>query len=429
MKEHNSGMRLCIYEDGYENLYPISYLRPVFELRCGRTLLREKVERVLGPADGCFVRDALAAAWREKLAFPVNDPSLLSGADLILVNGRAVFANVEIDRRGPEQVGMSGDEVVYARLNAATLQKLGEKTVGGILEAAAKALPARQIDVTVVKFPWDVVFANPAAIEDDFQAMGATGRSGKFADAAYIYGDESRVHIADSAEVHPTAVLDTTHGPIILDEGVIVYPHTRVEGPTSVGRDTLLVGGKIREETTIGPVCRVGGEVEASIIHGYSNKYHDGFLGHAYAGEWVNLGALTTNSDLKNDYSSVSVYINGKLTDSGSMKTGAFIGDHTKTGIGTFFNTGTMVGVMCNLLGSGGPLPKFLPSFCWYFNEMIAKGTGLRSLIDTARAAMGRRGVELTDADEELMKYTYEITKEERDKLVKRDRRKLRVRR
>jgi len=429
MKERNTGMRLCIYEDCYENLYPISYLRPVFELRCGRTLLREKIERALGPADGCFVRDALATAWAEKLACKVNDASLISGQDLMLVNGRAIFANVEIDRQGPEEAAMSGDEVVYARLNAATLQKLGQKTIPGILEAAAKGLPVRQLDVTVVRFPWDLVFANPAAIEDDFRVLGTTGRSGKFADGAYIYGDESQAHIADSAEIHPTAVLDTTHGPIILDEGVVVYPHTRVEGPASIGADTLLVGGKIREETSIGPVCRVGGEVEASIIHGYSNKYHDGFLGHAYIGEWVNLGALTTNSDLKNDYSTVSVYLNGKLTDSGSMKTGAFIGDHTKTGIGTFFNTGTVVGVMCNLLGSGGPLPKFLPPFCWYFNEMIAKGTGLRSLIETARAAMDRRNVELTAADEEVMRYTYEITKDERDKLVKRDRRKLRVRR
>ena len=422
-------MKLCIYEDAYEELYPLTYLRPVFELRCGHTLLREKIERVLGPADGCFVRDALAAAWAEKLPCTVNDASLLSGDDLMLVNGRAVFIGLSLEREGPEEIAMSGDEVVCARLKAATLEQLGARTVADILAAAAKSLPTRKVDVRVAKFPWDLVFANAAAIEDDFRVLGPTRKNGKFADGAYVYGDESQLHIADSAEIHPTVVLDTTHGPIILDEGVVVYPHTRVEGPASVGRDSFLVGGKIREETSIGPVCRVGGEVEASIIHGYSNKYHDGFLGHAYVGEWVNLGALTTNSDLKNDYSTVSVYIKGKLTDSESMKTGAFIGDHTKTGIGTFFNTGTVVGVMCNLLGSGKPLPKFLPSFCWYFNEMIAKGTGLRSLIETARAAMARRDIELTAADEELLRYTHEITKEERDKLIKRDRRKLRVRR
>ncbi len=421
-------MRLCIYEDSYENLYPLTYLRPVFEVRCGHTLLREKIERVLGRADGYFVRDALAKAWAEKLAGKVNEKSLLSGDDLMLVSGRAVFAGVSIKREGAEEVGVAGDEVVYARLKAETAAKLEKNNPAELVKAAAAALPNKKLDVRVVRYPWDLVFANPAAIQDDFRALGPTGKGGKFADGAFVYGDESRLHIADSAEVHPTVVLDTTGGPIILDEGVVVYPHTRVEGPAAVGKETFLVGGKIREETSIGPVCRVGGEVEASIIHGYSNKYHDGFLGHAYVGEWVNLGALTTNSDLKNDYSTVSVYIGGKLVDSGSMKTGAFIGDHTKTGIGTFFNTGAVVGVMCNLLGSGGPLPKFLPSFCWYFNDMIAKGTGLRSGIETARAAMARRKVELSEADEELLRYTHGITKEVRDRLVKRDRRKLRVR-
>ena len=142
-------------------------------------------------------------------------------------------------------------------------------------------------------------------------------------------------------------VIDAEHGPVYIDEGAEIHPFTRIEGPCYVGKKSILLGAKCREGNSIGPMCRVGGEVEESIIHGYSNKYHDGFLGHAYVGEWVNLGALTTNSDLKNDYSSVSVMLDGHTPiDTGSTKVGSLIGDHTKTSIGTLLNTGAYVGAM-----------------------------------------------------------------------------------
>jgi hypothetical protein len=169
-------------------------------------------------------------------------------------------------------------------------------------------------------------------------------------------------------------------------------------------------------------MCRVGGEVEESIIHGYSNKYHDGFLGHAYVGEWVNLGALTTNSDLKNDYGTVEVYVQGKPVDSQDTKVGVFIGDHTKTGIGCLFNTGTVVGMMSLLIPDGEPFPKTIPSFCWYFRGRVSRGRGLKPLIETARIATGRRNVELTEADAELFEKLYQITKPERDEAIKKGR-------
>ena len=143
-------------------------------------------------------------------------------------------------------------------------------------------------------------------------------------------------------------------------------------------------------------MCRVGGEVEESIIQGYSNKYHDGFLGHAYVGEWVNLGALTTNSDLKNDYSTVSVVLDGKTPiDTGSTKVGSLIGDHTKTSIGTLLNTGAYVGAMAVIAATGKPLPKFIPSFAWFLEGVVTKGFGKKALYETARMAMGRRKCQL----------------------------------
>ena len=168
-------------------------------------------------------------------------------------------------------------------------------------------------------------------------------------------------------------------------------------------------------------MCRIGGEVEGSIIQGYSNKYHDGFLGHAYVGQWVNLGALTSNSDLKNDYSEVKVTLDGRTRlPTGSTKVGALIGDHAKTSIGTLLKTGACVGAMTLLVTSGKLLPKFIPSFTWHLNDAITEGFGKEPLYATARTAMARRKCTWTEADEAMWNAVYEMTTEERREAVER---------
>ena len=164
--------------------------------------------------------------------------------------------------------------------------------------------------------------------------------------------------------------------------------------------------------------------MEESIIQGYSNKYHDGFLGHAYVGEWVNLGALTTNSDLKNDYSSVSVMLDGRRSiDTGSTKVGSLIGDHAKTSIGTLFNTGSYVGAMAVIMATGKPLPKFIPSFAWFVEGIVTKGFGKGKLYDTAKMVMSRRGCEWTATEQAMWEKIFEITSPERERAIKKGRR------
>ena len=243
---------------------------------------------------------------------------------------------------------------------------------------------------------------------------------------AAMIGPSENIYIGEGVELQPHTWIDCREGPVILSDGVTVQAHTSIHGPCFIGADTLLLEAKIREGCAIGPVCRVGGEVEESIIHGHANKYHTGFLGHAYVCEWVNLGGLTTNSDLKNDYSTVKVRVGGKEIDTGDMKVGAFIGDHTKTSIGTMLNTGSMIGIMCNLMVGASVLPKYIPSFAWYLQDRISKGLGLNYALDTARAAMGRRGVELTEPMVDLIKHAQQITSDEKLALVKKARRKLR---
>src|SRR5262249_20302252 len=154
----------------------------------------------------------------------------------------------------------------------------------------------------------------------------------------------------------------------------------------------------------------IGGEVEASIVQGHSNKYHDGFLGHAYVGEWVNLGAGTSNSDLRNDYGEVSVAVNGRQVATGRSKVGCFLGDHTKAGLGTLLNTGTAAGVFCNLLPTGGLLPRQVPSFASVWNGALVETGDIDSLLRTADRVMRRRGQALTEAHRALYRTLFEQT-------------------
>lgn len=418
-------MRVCIYEDDtYENLYPIVLIRPVYELRCGMLKLWEKVARAYPKAKlSFFMRDYMAEAWSEKLGTKVNDAEALAADDTLFVNGRALWSGVDVALDGRSEVGISGEEIVYARASAAEIAKSKATDAFGAVAALAQTLPKVVTAIKLMRYPWEIIHVNPEETTADFRAAGKTGIHGEVHEMAAIMGDKAAdIYIGKGASIHPTAVLDATGGPIYIGEGATVFPHTRVEGPSFIGDESQLVGGKIREGCSIGPVCRVGGEVEESIFHAYSNKYHDGFIGHAYICEWVNLGALTTNSDLKNDYSTVDVYVKGKLMDTDDTKVGCFIGDHTKTGIGSAFNTGTVVGMMCNLLPSGDLMPKYIPNFAWFFRGKFSKGLGLKAGLATAKTAMGRRKIELTAADEAMIRAAHDMSKDELKQIIKKSR-------
>jgi hypothetical protein len=171
---------------------------------------------------------------------------------------------------------------------------------------------------------------------------------------------------------------------------------------------------------TIGPNCRIGGEVEATIIQGFTNKYHEGFLGHAYVGEWVNLGAITSNSDLRNDYGEVAVPLQGEPIATGQAKVGCFLGDHTRTGLGSMLNTGTSIGVMCNVLPAGPLLPKHVPSFAAVLYGRVAPGFPLDQMFETARTVKGRRGQVFSPVEEQVYLDLYERTRLERERAFQR---------
>src|SRR5262249_32108130 len=180
---------------------------------------------------------------------------------------------------------------------------------------------------------------------------------------------------------------DTTAGPVLIDRGAVVHAFSRLQGPCYVGPDSWVLGARLRGGS-LGPCCRVGGEVEASIVQGHSNKYHDGFLGHSYVGEWVNLAAGTQTGDLRNDYGPVRVPVGGARVRSGLTKVGAFVGDHTKTGLNVLLNAGSAVGAFCQLLPGEGYLPREVPSFCGVSHGQLQERSDLRELFTAAAAMM-----------------------------------------
>jgi UDP-N-acetylglucosamine diphosphorylase/glucosamine-1-phosphate N-acetyltransferase len=414
-------MRVAFIEDSNAaNFHPLTLARPVFELVCGQYSLRERVVRHCGVSEwGVFVRDYLADAYRQ--AHPeahVNDFVWLSQATTVVVNGRWLpTADALREEFRHESAGSCAGQPAFFTLepfDAATVTQSGWEQS---LWLMAQAQPAAKVRGMVLEYAWDLVRQNAAMLQEDFRLVSPRHPFAQLPQVAPI-GPSENFHIAPSARIEPFVVLDASEGPITIGPGAVLEAFTRVAGPCHIGHGSRLYGANVRSGTTIGPYCRVGGEVDTSILHEHVNKYHVGFLGHSYVCPWVNLGALTTNSDLKNDYSHVRVPVGGESTDTGLTKMGCFIADHTKTAIGTLLNTGSSIGAMSMILPDGQLAPKHVPSFCKVVHGELTEGIDLEQALRTARVAMERRNCELTAAEERLWRRLYVQTRVERENAI-----------
>jgi UDP-N-acetylglucosamine diphosphorylase/glucosamine-1-phosphate N-acetyltransferase len=419
-------MRVCLFEDrGCQNLEPLALMRPVFDLLCGQTSLASKQLRFFAPCEvGVLIRPQLADLYRlHHPRIPINDATWLRSAPIVLVNGRWLPpAGVAINLAGPA-VATVGDEVVYAVLGTEQLADCSSHTIDDCLETWKQTLPVRPASGFMISYLWDLIEHNAEQIALD--SRGAIVRP--MNNPISVIGPEKRLHIDPTARLDPMVVADTTNGPVVIDYQAVIHSFSRLEGPCYVGPHTQILGAKIRAGSSVGPHCRIGGEVEASIVQGYSNKYHDGFLGHSYVGEWVNIGAGVQTSDLRNDYGEVSVIVNGERVASGSHKVGSFIGDHTKIGLGTLLNTGSNIGIFCNLLPSGSLLPKYVPSFASWWNGSLVDKSNVLELERIAGAVMRRRGWAFSDVHAALVRKLHEQAAAERRRAtVQADARRLR---
>ncbi|MBK9120253.1 MAG: hypothetical protein IPM18_11720 [Phycisphaerales bacterium] len=391
---------LGVFEDaGYAQLLPLTWLRASCELLCGCDTLLEKLRAAVpGPLARLWVRPDLAPVVARRL--PMEPPD--ASAPWCLWNARAlVSAPVAVP--APGVVWVAQGEVVAAGVAGAAISQLdGEVfTRPDRLAAWCETLrpEAPPAGVALLRYPWELVQANATELRR---------QAAQFAVATSVPNgvhlvNPAEIRLAPTARIKPGAVLDAEDGPIIVGEGALIESLAVVQGPCFIGPRTIVrPGAVLRGGTSLGPVCRVGGEVEGSILLGYSNKQHDGFLGHSYVAQWVNLGADTVTSDLKNTYGTIRVFLNGQGVESGQRFIGSTIGDHSKTGIGTLLPTGCVVGVAANVF-TAGRVPKFVPSFAWLTDEGLMPYR-VDKAVEVARTVMGRRQVELDVVEAGLLK-------------------------
>ncbi len=410
-------MRIALFEDDKAtNFLPLTWLRPVFELLCGHFSARERALRFLPVTEwGAFCRPELTDCYAEDHPeAQINAPRWLSQGRTLLLNGRWLASPGDLAKCDPDAAGLIDGEVAWITVEPWETPLFLMQDCATAADQLARSRRRVKATGKLAQYPWDLISHNSDQLVADFRARPKSLPKDMSTTQAAVLGAADDVYIDAAASIDPFVVIDARKGPVFVDVGAMVQAFTRLEGPCYIGRESQLFRTNLREGTSIGPVCRVGGEIEGAILHGYVNKYHDGFLGHGYVGPWCNLGALTTNSDLKNDYLTVKVPLIGEAIETGQKKVGCFIGDHTKTAIGSCFNTGTSVGIMCQVLPGGELLPKHIPSFSRVWHGELADGFPLEQGIATAQAAMERRGLTLSDAQEQLLQNAYRASADER---------------
>jgi UDP-N-acetylglucosamine diphosphorylase / glucose-1-phosphate thymidylyltransferase / UDP-N-acetylgalactosamine diphosphorylase / glucosamine-1-phosphate N-acetyltransferase / galactosamine-1-phosphate N-acetyltransferase len=411
---------LILYEDsGWQRLLPLVYIRPVFQLMCGMEDLLSKVRRLAGDFAivdgqnghsaaqrrpiGLWCRPAIAEVVAEHTGLPVNRDDV---EPVLLLNGRGLWHRLpECEPGETPWVGTVGPHQRIACLyaDAALMRELSPTVLLDDAQtgAALAGLPRRDVSdaVTVFDWPWEIVNANERTLITDWRQLadGAGENWGTVAQGSYLLAADS-IHIGRFTRIKPCVVIDAEQGPVWIGDNVTILPHSYVQGPAYIGDDCLLQPGSVvHAGTTVGRRSKVGGEIEASIIQGFSNKQHDGFLGHSYVGSWVNIAADCINSDLKNTYGNVRVPINGREVDTGEMFVGMLVGDYSKTGINVSFPTGAVIGFCSSVFASRSP--KFVPSFAWLDGDSEERFDERRGLA-VARKMMARRNRTMTAAEE-----------------------------
>lgn len=415
-------MNIIVFEDGsHDHFYPISLTRALWDLRTGCFTLRERIEITLRRTPGragnsaiyYFTRDYLAPFYGEtRPGLRINDYSILDTPGECLFINSLLMPGLDPEAVPENTVWMKEGVPLAARIKPGPLVK-EEGNIAGFLARAEGADRVERNDLRKFDFIWNMVEENGAMISTDYTLLPRSGRRAPKKNVT-IVGDEGQLYLEEGVKLDPFVFIDVKGGPVVIRKGTVIDSFTRIEGPCCIGENCRLLGAKVRRGCSIGDGCRVGGEVEESIFQGYSNKYHDGFIGHSYIGEWVNLGAMTANSDLKNNYTPVKVTLPDRRVNTGSLKVGCFIGDYTKTSIGTLINTGSSIGVGCMLVHGGALTPRHVPSFSWFLDRELVEKDCLAALIKTCRTVASRRGAVFGPAREILIAHLYGVTEKNR---------------
>ncbi len=447
---------LLLFEDmGWRTFAPLVYTRPVYDLRCGAFTLHERIQALLAsrpdlrepPATEAPPSPPLMSLFRPQMKhagsptppqfaplsgmcrphlMPCYGPEeglsaiLRESQPITLINGRALILNWLADLLN-EPVGTAyetADGVLLgARLSPSlasiVLYYLREQAANEALHELRRYARVKLVDAMLMCYPWDLINeAGEQLIRDEPLLAARLPRYGGTDPHIVIRGNPQRVYVSPTAVLEGPLVLDARDGPLYLDDECHIEPFSVIQGPAYIGKQTLIASARIRAETSIGPVCRIGGEVEACTIQGFSNKHHDGFLGHSWLGEWVNIGAMTTNSDLKNTYGNIKVVIEqlGSF-NSGTLKLGCFLADHVKLGIGLHLTGGSIIGAGSSLF-SVHMVPKTVPPFTW--GSDVFYEYRIDQMIEVAHKVMQRRKQVMPPAYEAMLREVFVMTRQNR---------------
>jgi len=392
-----SRMNCILFDDEKrQSLLPLTYTRPLAELRVGILTIREKWEKHLNTPCSHLTAEYL----QKKFPLVPSDDNLLINAG-VLPNPELVTQILSLQ---PNTKLMKEGVVVAIRSKGKTLLEgmnyHSIETVSSVVTVA----PMRRLE-----YAWDIFSFNGEEMSLDFSMLTKGRKSGTLSSTNRVIRPEN-IFVEEGARVE-CSILNASEGIIYIGKNAEVMEGAMIRGPFALMEGAQVkMGTRIYGPTTIGPYSRVGGEISHSMIQGFSNKAHDGFLGNSVVGEWCNLGADTNNSNLKNNYSQVKVwnYQEERFVNSKLQFVGLIMGDHSKCSINTMFNTGTVVGVSANIFGTGFP-PKFIPSFSWGGSDGFATYR-IEEAIEVAQRVYERRKIEFDKRDEAIMQYLFENT-------------------
>ncbi len=398
-------MKYYIFDDlKTENFYPITLTRSTGDLRSGITKIRQKIcDKLKTDATNLIIMPYLEEIYKER--HPDWNINTVDETEAIFINSRVRnyfdLPNLIKDLKENTVVKNDKNDIIAFRCNCGQTH-ITSKDIEKIASNLKTTITNK---IIFWEYLWELISGNAKAIESDFNEYFYDKDNFFYSEPQVTIVNPYKVWFGENVELKPGVIIDASEGAVIIDSNAVIMHNAVIIGPVYIGKNSRIkVGAKIYEGTSIGPVCKIGGEVEESIVQAYSNKQHDGFLGHSYLGEWVNLGADTNNSDLKNNYKTVKVYVYPKKAkiDSKTRFMGCIIGDHSKTGINSTINTGTVIGVGCNLYGRE-IISDFVPDFSWgEYNSL--QNYRSDKFLETAEIVKNRRKLSLTENEKQLYK-------------------------
>ena len=391
-------MIFTVFENQEQSLlFPLNQIKASFELHCGAFTNLERIKNSINPNDEIhlFVRDELKDVVQKRHSDLKVNPDFLSKG--IWLNGAAIWSENSIKDITSSKTYTNKGEILALHCEKSIPFEIA-------LDYIQKSVSVSiEVHIPFIHNSWDSIFLQSKIISKDAIHF-IDLHHGKLHPSAIMENGDN-IFIGKNVEIRPGVILDASSGPIILSDDVYVDAGAIIQGPVFIGSSCVInPGAKLRKNISLGPMCKIGGELEDCIFEGYSNKQHDGFLGHCHIGEWVNIGANTNNSDLKNNYGLIRIKIRDDEIQTDHQFLGSIIGDYVRTGISTMLNTGTIIGLGANVFGSNFQ-PKYIPSFKWGHDDK----TELNKFFQIIEIMKKRRNVELDETEKELLSKIYDL--------------------